>query len=127
LYCQASGFCAVRGKQICKPAQLAAACGTSAFPYGAAYDLAACNGVDLGQKTTVPVASLPKCVSLVFGGAVFDLSGNVAELVPPSAGTYAAVGGSFETEKDGLQCAAKAPATSSSVSPSVGFRCCTTE
>ncbi|MCA9593448.1 MAG: SUMF1/EgtB/PvdO family nonheme iron enzyme [Myxococcales bacterium] len=123
--CVAFWFCSLTGKQECTAEQLASACGTSSYPYGATYEPTACNGVDAGKATTAPVGSFAKCASSALGAQPFDLSGNVSEWGVVGPSQYEALGGSFVGDQDALACGAKAPGTNGNPSSHIGFRCCT--
>jgi iron(II)-dependent oxidoreductase len=89
-----------------------------------------CNG---GDRMTVPAAlptgSLAMCTST--DGAL-DMSGNVKEWTNDRQGMtssgspiYVIRGGSFESPEDGLTCQTMlSQATSDTLLPSLGFRCC---
>ncbi len=125
--CVAFWFCSALGKQNCSVKQLANACGSTSYPYGAVYDPSACNGADAGKATTAPVGSFGSCASQTLGGQAFDLSGNVAEWGVVPTGPFEAVGGSFVGDKDALTCSTTEPATNEKPSSHIGFRCCTTD
>jgi formylglycine-generating enzyme required for sulfatase activity len=95
-WCDAYAYCRWAGKRLCGEIGGAgnvsawtsaaddewyAACtraGTRMYPYGPAYQPAACNGGGPGiVKHTVSVASMPTCVGGYDG--LFDMSGNVWE------------------------------------------------
>jgi hypothetical protein len=130
----AAAACAAAGHRLCTAAEWQAACegalGTS-YPYGEAYDGAACNGADravlAGRVTTC--GSLASCVS---EAGAFDLSGNVKEWTNDLRGTasggrgiYAVRGGSVESPRLGLTCdTTLSQATEDTLLPTLGFRCC---
>jgi hypothetical protein len=91
-----------------------------------------------------PTGALSACVRIIggaWGGSIFDLSGNLKELVSGGSTGFEARGGSYNvasfeqwiegqavTVAPGLRCAAGSPMPSDSEVklPSIGFRCCYT-
>ncbi len=141
-FADAYDACAATGKRLCRPDEWLAACaGTAAlsYPYGSAYDPAACNGADYdadpgragNQDAAVPAGSAGACVS---PDGVFDSSGNEKEWTddlrgdtgPPDFRQIAVVrGGAFDTSAPGLTCAFDlSRAVVDARLPTVGFRCC---
>jgi hypothetical protein len=135
-YDEASAACAARGTgfRLCTLSELTAACRGGAntlYPYGAAYDAMACNGVDdnvTGAHTTGAKAS---CVTSPQG--IFDMSGNVAEwtstqtnVAAPPDRIFALSGGSYLSPEVGLACSIDLVprAVESTLLPNIGFRCC---
>jgi hypothetical protein len=143
------------GWRLCTAAEWFDVCnggGNNAFPYGAAYDSAKCNGYDFTVLQSLPTATVatggaPNCISdqtTATGDEFYDMSGNVKEWVITGAastsatGPYELRGGAYDiasfvdnsvtpavTRAPGLQCDASTPAPSVPVRlPSVGFRCC---
>jgi formylglycine-generating enzyme required for sulfatase activity len=152
-WCDAYAFCISRGKRLCgridggdlgyaevtdtEKSQWHNACtagGTKLFPYGDAYDAAACNGKekDAGNDAAVPVKSVGTCE----GGfpEIFDMSGNVWEwedACDATAGTspqenYCRRRGGGHTSADvDLDCSTASQTFMRSQSnTNTGFRCC---
>jgi len=151
-WCSAAAFCAWAGKRLCgsrdagavapedatDPAKAAwmAACtnlddGLHAYPYGNAYDPAACNGKDLARGGTAAVRSLAGC-----GGGhpgLNDMSGNVFEWIDActadggSSGQTdrcVAQGGSFLAGELLLRCSGVYQPERAAEDCQLGFRCC---
>jgi formylglycine-generating enzyme required for sulfatase activity len=96
-WCDAYAYCAWAGKHLCgavaggplaygsfpsTASRWYLACshgGAQGFPYGATYDPTACNGRPLDAGTPLPVGSLTTCQGGYPG--LFDMSGNVSELI----------------------------------------------
>lgn len=55
---------------------------------------------------------------------VWDITGNLFEIVTNGAGVYAMVGGSFKTNERGTQCRVSQAITSTQRLADLGFRCC---
>jgi formylglycine-generating enzyme required for sulfatase activity len=150
-WCDAYAYCIGVGKRLCGqigggpetnlgPNQWYTACssgGVNTFPYGNAYDPSVCNGVDNGLGTTLPVGSKSSCQSSIPGyEGVYDLSGNVAELVdtaPRQQDLPGFIGGSCGNSLSfgnsphldcGIGHATLGAPTVQARSPEVGFRCC---
>ena len=104
----ARASCKARGQRLCTAKEWLRACG-GAFPYGQAYDAAACN---TGHGRVVASGSKKTCRSRA---GVFDLSGNVSEWVEEGV----AMGGDAKAEQAQARCSAR-----SSDGPMTGFRCC---
>jgi formylglycine-generating enzyme required for sulfatase activity len=127
-WCDAYAFCGWAGKRLCgKTASGSAstgewfnACsngGVQAYPYGATYAAGQCND-DTSQ--TIPVGSRPTCRGGVLG--LYDMNGNVAELIDSCSGTTCSVmGGSYQQAGS---CALAASQDKAASAPGVGFRCC---
>lgn len=104
--------------------------GTRVFPYGAVYNMTACNGLDLGVGGPVDAGSLPGCVGGSAG--LFDMSGNVSEWEDAcstqtgTADNCLVRGGSYgDNAAASLQCDKRtANFTRGSMSADIGFRCC---
>jgi hypothetical protein len=148
-WCDGAGYCAAIGRKLCgSPAGGPAeypnwedaakslwfyACtsnGANTYPYGGLYKPSWCNGLG-GAGTTVPVASMGSCVSIVGGfGGVYDLSGNVLEWEDSCVGGDASTGrcrfrgGSFVMGENDLKCRFGGDDQRSFKSGDVGFRCC---
>jgi formylglycine-generating enzyme required for sulfatase activity len=154
-WCQASAFCSYSGKRLCGQIgggsvpqasfadfhtdQWFNACTsegvncstTGCYPYGQAYDSAACNGAD-PSGAPEPSTLLPACE----GGSplLYQMSGNVAEWEDSCATTAGMSdacsirGGSFADAPAALRCDSgqSTPITQprSYTGPDVGFRCC---
>jgi len=122
----AKAACAATGGRLCTPDEWTAACRgpqDQPLPYGTVFDRTACNGQDAGHRTTVPVASLPRCAGGLEG--LRDMSGNVWEWTAACGPVGCeARGGSFRSYVNYLQCVYVdrfPPALGEQV---VGFRCC---
>ncbi len=99
----AQDFCGAVGGRVCTQDEWLAACRGAdgrRFPYGDAFDLAACNSqsstnrVEGRPLSTAPVGSFRGCEGGLPG--LFDMGGNVAEWVGPCKGTYCKLrGGSY--------------------------------
>jgi len=102
----AEAICAWFGKRLCSAQEWQDGCGgveRSEYPYGTAYDSEACNGLDLGEDSTMQVGSLTTCE----GGLteLFDMSGNVYEWSSSCEdGPCLIHGGSFDKQADELTC-----------------------
>jgi hypothetical protein len=140
---EAAAACAATGARLCTAGELQAACEggvANAFPYGASYQPAACNGLDLDgvpggadDDVLLPAGSAP-LAGCVTADGIHDLSGNAAEWTSTLTGTtgppaYTPIlvtkGGSFLTPAVGLTCQftlARYAATTREAE--VGFRCC---
>jgi sulfatase modifying factor 1 len=155
-WCDAYVYCLWAGKRLCGAIgggsapygafadasvnQWFAACGGSlghAYPYGATFEPAACNGDPDGSSdyTVFPVATFPGCVGGYPG--LFDMSGNAAEWedsCDESGGGDASAqpchyrGGSAHSDPSELSCANPMgfgmPYARSSKTDDLGFRCC---
>ncbi|HEY3352446.1 MAG TPA: MopE-related protein [Polyangia bacterium] len=139
-YAGAQAACAASGKRLCTGAEWGAACGATAYPYGAAYLPDTCNGEDydgipggVDDDVLIPTGQLAACVTP--GTAVHDLSGNVKEWTNQITGTTPAPdntpiavvrGGAYDTPKVGLRCDfVLSRAATDVLLPTLGFRCCT--
>ena len=147
-WCDAWAYCRWAGKRLCgrigggpnpfaseldpSSSQWLAACtagGTRAYPYGDAFDPAACSGEPLGSGT-VDTGSLPSCQGGYPG--IFDMSGNVWEwedsCVPEDATTICHVrGGSSSSVAERLRCDGSGSVNeepSDAHAGNIGFRCC---
>ena len=137
----AAAACATRGARLCTATELELACAgsaTFAYPYGAAYDPQACNGLDFdgvpgGADDDVVVPSgdvmLSACVT---AEGIHDLSGNVSEwsstqtgMTPGNVPIYQVRGGSYETPQQGLTCQfSLSRYAGTALLEDLGFRCC---
>ncbi len=153
-WCDAYAYCAWGKKRLCgamdggsndfdaqadaSASQWFAACshagdGQHAYPYGNAYDPAACNGADSNDAgSLVDAGSQPACVGGYPG--IFDLSGNAREWedscalgdgAAPQADSCRTRGGASTDDGGALTCARANARARSSVSGHTGFRCCT--
>jgi formylglycine-generating enzyme required for sulfatase activity len=144
-WCDAVAYCTWAGKRLCAapdgaPGDLArpadprssawfAACsggGERTYPYGDAYDPAACNGLDLDAGRALPVGSLPRCEAR----GAFDLSGNVWEwedaCTSTDTGRVCLVrGGGFRNDRYNVTCSGAYRASVDTTYDYYGFRCCT--
>jgi formylglycine-generating enzyme required for sulfatase activity len=147
-WCEADGFCAWAGKELCRDdvdrgaiaprdvSDFYAACAPTANAFygcGEGCDPSACNGVDAANGKILPVRTSPACCVADACGvacAIADLSGNVGEwtaackpLTPD--GNCLVRGGNFQSNAAELLCDAI-----TNVLPrrrkyaTVGFRCC---
>ncbi|WP_394832128.1 formylglycine-generating enzyme family protein [Pendulispora rubella] len=154
-WCDAFAYCKWAGKRLCgdirggahnidnikEPAdadtsQIRLACTNAEdgrdFAYGTAYDSLACNGKDMALGTTVPVASLPRCVGGFPG--LYDMSGNANEWenscdssgadAGPQGDNCACRGGSYVQDRDKMRCNDQFTCNRNYLSDDVGFRCC---
>lgn len=153
---EAAAACAMIGTgwRLCSATEWTDICNgplNATFPYGAAYNGAACVGYDYttppptGPKATGAATLCVSDASPPAGNNVYDMSGNVKEwtsssgITPPfeiRGGAYDIASftiGSAAKMAPGLQCDATTPAPKDSSGtpipvrlPSVGFRCCLT-
>ena len=135
-YTEASDACTARGAgyRLCTLEESAAACRGSAdtdYPYGDAYQMTTCNGVDHGTGAALATGSLAGCVSTP--DPIFDLSGNVAEWTSSQTNVatapnriFALAGGSYLSPKLGVACtiSLQPRAVETTLLPNIGFRCC---
>lgn len=135
----AEQYCASVGGRICEESEWLAACRGSddrAFPYGEAFDLAACNAHSRDRPAqgrasgTTPVGALDDCQGGLDG--LYDLSGNVHEWVGPCKGDYCKFRGGAFLSNEPIErfagcrgvCAGNQRTFTSGT---VGFRCCRDE
>ncbi len=159
---QANAACRAAGMRLCKIARVGGAivsdewgfacqagqtCESGLYPYGCAYNAAACNGSDMNLGHAVACGSLSSCVTVgdldqsSSTDQVFDLSGNLAEWTddrrdilnttgsPAGAGSdtsiYTTRGGAFDSFFPGMACDFAGTQVHPSFSfPDTGFRCC---
>ncbi|MFK7990026.1 MAG: formylglycine-generating enzyme family protein [Sandaracinaceae bacterium] len=135
----AAAACAVAGHRLCTAAEWQVACDAAdgrAYPYGASYGAAMCNGADRDavpggaiDSQVEPTGAVAACVS---PDGVVDLSGNVKEWTNDPRGAtaggtdiYVIRGGSHESPQLGLTCGTVlSQATADTLLPTLGFRCC---
>jgi formylglycine-generating enzyme required for sulfatase activity len=152
-WCDAFAYCAAAGKRLCggigggagdfadgfkdpQKSEWMAACtngGTTTYPYGNGYVGGACDGKDYTHPNqTVPVGSAVVCRGVTAPyGAIFDMSGNVAEWEDACSGASGSGdlcrrrGGSFKDGPGPLRCDADDGGFArSSADALTGFRCC---
>ena len=140
-WCDAYTYCAHRGLRLCggvaggtaqfdmpRATEWYNACsklGERDYPYGLAFDPAACNGPEGGAPA--PPATFPACVGPY--PLLFDLSGNVAEWEDgcsskDQTAECPARGGFYDSDEFGLTCLSLARLPKMTRAPWVGFRCC---
>ncbi len=158
-WCDASAYCRAHGKRLCgrigggrdedlgatgglrdpKVNQWMAACvggPPTKFPYGDEYQKATCNGKEYGLGEALPVAAKG---SVCHGkgpppfGAIWDMSGNVAEWTDacqigptaPAKQECQTRGGAFPQLQESLACASlDLRAARDYFDDHIGFRCC---
>lgn len=135
-YHAAEAFCAFAGGRVCREEEWLAACrgdDDRTFPYGAEFDLAACNvqsqteTIEGRERGTVPVGSQWRCEGGLVG--LFDMAGNVAEWVDPCRDDYCKFRGAGYLTNDPVDLFAACKEacsgnTKALKSGSVGIRCC---
>ncbi len=132
----AAGYCSFVDARLCAEHEWLSACrgeDDRAFPYGADFDLAACNSQSTSEnpqarpRETMAVAALPSCEGGLPG--LFDMAGNVAEWVADCKGDYCKFRGAgylsnapvaYFTGCSGV-CSGNQKSLQSGI---VGFRCC---
>ena len=120
-WADAKRLCEERHLRLCSEAEWEKACKgplASRWPYGDAFDAAACNtGDEAGDPRTLgPSGRFGKCRS-AYG--VADLSGNVSEWTQEKV----IKGGSYASSDYAVRCSARKSTTGAKTSE-VGFRCC---
>jgi sulfatase modifying factor 1 len=150
-WCDAYAYCAWAGKRLCGEIgrgagrvdlahagdplhdQWFSACsaeGTRDYPYGAAYDASACNGLDFDAGGEVlPVGTVPGCVGGYPG--IYDMSGNASEWedsctdASADAGATCQLRGGSMVELSGqLRCDQGSLVSRMATNYNQGFRCC---
>ena len=146
-WCDARAYCLWAGKDLCRnhsndPGNPAfagdpqidgwsAACTgnrAQAYPYGANFDIQACNGKDLGLGQVTPVKIPPGCQGSDRG--VYGMSGNVWEWEDAcddetsANGMCLIRGGSFRSDPVALRCDSSQRTPRTATRDDVGFRCC---
>jgi sulfatase modifying factor 1 len=149
-WCDAYAYCAGVGKRLCgkiggganaysdyadpSSSQWYSACsadGANAYPYGSAYDKAACNGPDANVGNAEAVGTLTTCQSSTVGyEGVYDLSGNVREWEDSCAGTAGKTdscrlrGGSYSYFATSVACNDSFTSNRGYADGDTGIRCC---
>jgi formylglycine-generating enzyme required for sulfatase activity len=128
---EAKSLCEELGKRLCTEAEWEKACkgpGNALFPYGNAFDGAACNTEDVGKAERKPAAAgqFARCRS---GYGLADLSGNVAEWTSTSHTRdsnkeMTQKGAAFSKAEYTGRCSTRMRGELTARSPWVGFRCC---
>jgi sulfatase modifying factor 1 len=149
-WCDAYAYCKFAGKRLCGRIGGGASMGNqeaknplvsewmractggnaaNAWPYGAAGDGGACNTLERDAGGPIDAGALPGCVGGEQG--LFDMSGNVAELIDAcGAGTMGvsdgctSLGGSYAQAVGTARCSDDISFNRGTTSPQVGFRCC---
>lgn len=149
-WCDARAYCKSIGKRLCgafggggvaqgdgtsfKIDEWVNACsggGARAYPYGATYQGAVCDGLDYGQASSIAVGLAVNCVTA--SGGIYDMSGNVAEwddacnTSTGSSDLCLVRGGyydSYDSPGNSAACAATPSTSRSRISRQIGFRCC---
>ncbi len=122
-HADALAACRARGKRLCTDREWARSCG-GAYPYGGAYDPAACNTAGGAPE---PTGSRAGCQG---PEGTFDMSGNVAEWAECTNEVDCRVvrpvlGGSFVDRVESLwRCDFRGNGAPQVASGAVGFRCC---
>jgi hypothetical protein len=121
----AAAACAAAGKRLCTGPEWQQACAGPegrAYPYGDRYREDACNGFEAngpGAFQLLPTGRMPDCES---PWGVFDLSGNVWELVQAGADLVPR-GGAYDST-DGTSTHRCAFVRAGGRTDALGFRCC---
>jgi hypothetical protein len=143
-HAEAAQACARAGMRLCSEAEWQAACEGAAglsYPYGDAYDPAACNGADFDADCALPDADRLMATGATLGcppalqtacvspSGVVDLSGNLhewtSEQVSMSPVAYRVRGGGNQTIAAGLTCQHDFIAFEETRRlDTLGFRCC---
>jgi serine/threonine protein kinase/formylglycine-generating enzyme required for sulfatase activity len=121
-FADAKRMCEGKGKRLCAEEEWEKACkgsGNARWPFGNAFDAAACNTEDENgdKRTLVPSGRFAKCRS---GYAIADMAGNAAEWTNDKL----VKGGSYSSPDDKVRCSARRAGASISKSAEIGFRCC---
>ncbi len=129
-YSSAEASCESQGKRLCTEEEWERACkgpGDALYPYGDAFDPAACNtrGARDEARPLAPSGAFARCRS---GYGVADLSGNAAEWTSSrfvSGATERAVkGGASDRSASDARCAARKGTRPGGTRVRLGFRCC---
>jgi serine/threonine protein kinase/formylglycine-generating enzyme required for sulfatase activity len=130
-WADAERTCKEQGKRLCGEDEWEKACkgpGNLRFPYGEAFDPAACNTRDQkgANRMVAAAGNSERCRS---GYGVLDLSGNVAEWTASrflaSAADRTKRGGAANRPDFDARCSARANEPPGSKGALLGFRCCT--
>ncbi len=102
--------------------------GGNLYPYGAQFNPSACNGEATQYDATVPVGIMDGCEGSA--GGLFDMSGNVWELVDACDGDGPEAeclrrGGGFLSNQTDLRCDLQSHRPRNARFDHVGLRCCT--
>ncbi len=120
----ATAACEAAGKRLCTLNEWRRACGgsrRSTYPYGAGYQLGACNGIEHPDGELLePTGAFPDCVTDEGG---FDFSGNLAEWTS-NLDDPGVSGGHSGSDGGELRCNATTRFELRFVRPENGFRCC---
>ena len=122
IFLDALEACDSAGKRLCTKEEWLSACQLGGvYPYGDSYEASACNA----SKTIATSGKYASCKNPL---GIYDLSGNVKELVTVGTNRLAVLGGAYNSTEAELSCTAKSTesydVTTYSAQPSVGFRCC---
>jgi hypothetical protein len=130
-FADAKAACQGGGKRLCSKDEWQYSCdgikevGGRKFPYGDTYKPDVCNGLKNPKaiNKALPTGSelVPDCKT---PEGVFDMSGNVAEIIEYQ-GKGHFIGGAFNDEERSLGCASDVPVEPTPNSL-IGFRCCST-
>ena len=119
----AAAACVAAGKRLCAADEWFAACegrDENSFPYGDGFVEDRCN--DHGSAGPLETGSFEECEGGYPG--LFDMSGNVAELIAECPTEPCRIrGGSYTAREADLRCTADYEATEHRL-PYTGFRCC---
>ncbi|MDB4968383.1 MAG: Tryptophan synthase alpha chain [Myxococcales bacterium] len=136
-YASAQAACAASGVRLCSADEWQTACEGSpatAYPYGASYVGATCNGVDFAATHALVATGAPSVSQCVSVAGVHDLSGNAKEWTSdqqgstsgmPSQPIYVVRGGAYASPSAGLTCGTTfSRASADTALDDLGFRCC---
>jgi formylglycine-generating enzyme required for sulfatase activity len=117
----AASACGAAGKRLCSVDEWQIGCGgpeRQFYPYSnSQFEAGRCNSGGVVAAT----GGFPGCVYEPFG--VFDMSGNVLELVETGETANTGTGGSYQDTSSLLLACTNQPRTLSAT-PAMGFRCC---